>query len=89
VLRGKPGQVLASAARQAGDLLVIGTGPRGPFARLTGCRVSRYCLHHAQCPVLAIPPPALAQQAGLGLRGWAFRHRRLDPDNVGLPTGTS
>jgi hypothetical protein len=28
VLRGKPGQVLASAARQADDLLVIGTGPR-------------------------------------------------------------
>jgi nucleotide-binding universal stress UspA family protein len=89
VLRGKPGQVLASAARQAGDLLVIGTGPRGPFARLTGCRVSRYCLHHAQCPVLANPPPALAQQADHGLRGWAFRHRGLDPDNAGLPTGTS
>jgi nucleotide-binding universal stress UspA family protein len=89
VLRGKPGQVLVSAARQAGDLLVIGTGRRGPLRRLAGSRVSRYCLHHAQCPVLAIPPPALAQQASHGLRGWAFRHRGLDPDNADLPVGTS
>ena len=29
----------------------------------------------AHGPVLAIPSPALAQQAGYGLRGWAFRHR--------------
>ncbi len=58
VLRSKPGQVLVSAARHAGDLLVIGTGRRGPLGRLTGCRVSRHRLGHAQCPVLAIPPPA-------------------------------
>ena len=25
--------------------------------------------------LLAIPPTALAQQAGYGLRGWALRHR--------------
>jgi hypothetical protein len=31
----------------------------------------------AHGPVLAIPPPALAQQAGHGLRGWAFRRHRL------------
>jgi len=37
--------------------------------------LSRYCLAHAHCPVLAIPPPALAEQAGHGLRGWAWRHR--------------
>jgi hypothetical protein len=89
VLRGKPGQVLVSAACQAGDLLVIGTGPRGPLARLVSCHVSRYCLGHAQCPVLAIPPPALAQQAGHGIHGWTFRHRGLDPDNVDLPADTS
>jgi len=41
--------------------------------------VSRYCLAQAHCPILAIPPPALAQQAGHSLRGWAWRHRlRLD-----------
>jgi hypothetical protein len=31
----------------------------------------------AHCPVSAIPPPALAQQAGHGLRGWAFRRHWL------------
>ena len=40
-----------------------------------GGRGCRYYLAHACCPVLAIPPPSLAQQAGDGLRGWAFRHR--------------
>jgi nucleotide-binding universal stress UspA family protein len=89
VRRGKPGQVLVSAAGLAGDLLVVGAGRRGSLARLAGCRVSRYCLHHAQCPVLAVPPSALAQQAGHGLRGWAFRHRGLDPHIAGLAAGTS
>jgi nucleotide-binding universal stress UspA family protein len=74
VLRGKPATVLTGLARQPGDLLVIGTGRRGPLW-LPGGPVSRHCLAHAHCPVLAIPPPALAQQAGHGLRGWAWRHR--------------
>jgi len=75
VLRGKPGKALTLVARQPGDLLVIGAGRQGPLRQLGGLSVSRYCLAHACCPVLAIPPPALAQQAGYGLRGWAFRHR--------------
>jgi hypothetical protein len=81
VRRGKPGPVLTSLARQPGDLLVIGTGRRGLLRRLACCRVSRYCQAHACCPVLAIPPPAFAQQAGHGLRGWAHR-RRLDLDTA-------
>ena len=75
VLRGKSGQVLTGAARQPGDVLVIGAGRRGQRRRPGHCRAVRYCLAHACCPVLAIPPPALAQQAGYGLRGWALRHR--------------
>jgi nucleotide-binding universal stress UspA family protein len=74
VLRGKPGKALTGLARQPGDLLVIGAGRPGPQRRL-GCGVSRYCLARACCPVLAIPPPELARQAGHGLRGWAYRHR--------------
>jgi nucleotide-binding universal stress UspA family protein len=74
VLRGKPGKALTVLARQPGDLLVIGAGRRGP-PRLGGGGVSRYCLAHAHCPVLAIPPPPLVEEAGYGLRGWAFRHR--------------
>jgi nucleotide-binding universal stress UspA family protein len=77
VLRGKPGRVLTGVAHQAGDLLVIGTGRRGQLRRLSCCRVSRYCLANAHCPVLAFPPPALAQRAGYGPRGWAARRRWL------------
>jgi nucleotide-binding universal stress UspA family protein len=75
VLRGKSGKALTIVARQPGDLLVIGAGRRSPLRRLGCSPVSRYCLAHAHCPVLAIPAPALAQQAGHGLRGRAFRHR--------------
>jgi nucleotide-binding universal stress UspA family protein len=74
VLRGKPGRALTLAARQAGDVLVIGAGRRGLLRRPGRCGVARYCLAHTCCPVLAIPPPALAQEAGYGLCGWAFRH---------------
>jgi nucleotide-binding universal stress UspA family protein len=75
VLCGKPGQVLTGVARQPGDVLVIGAGRPGRLRRLGRCRAARYCLAHAGCPVLAIPPPALAQQAGYGLRGWVVRRR--------------
>jgi len=74
-LRGRPGRVLTGLARQPGDLLVIGAGRRGRLRQQLGYGVSRYCLANAHCPVLAIPPPALAQQAGHSLRGWAWRHR--------------
>jgi nucleotide-binding universal stress UspA family protein len=84
VVRGLPGPVLTGTARRPGDLLVIGAGRRGPLARALSCNVSRYCLAHAACPVVAVPPPALAQ-AIHGLRGWAFRHRGLSPADLELP----
>ena len=71
----------------AGDLLVIGAGRRGTPLRASG-RVGRYCLHHAHCPVVAVPPPALARQASHGVRGWAWRHRGLDPDSASLHSET-
>ena len=89
VRRGSAGMVLVSAASQASDLLVIGAGRTGPLRRLTGGGVSRYCLARARCPVLAVPPPALAREAERGLRGWAFRHHRLNPDIARLPAVTS
>jgi nucleotide-binding universal stress UspA family protein len=75
VLRGEPARVLADIASQPGDVLVVGAGRRGP-ARPLACHISRYCLAHARCPVLAVPPPALARFSH-GPRGWAFRHRGL------------
>ncbi len=75
VLRGEPGEVLVAAACEPGDLLVVGAGRRGAVRHPVSARVSRYCLAHAGCPVVAVPPPDLDQAAGHGLRGWAFRHR--------------
>ncbi len=81
--RGDAGRVLVEAAAGTGDLLVIGTGRRGPAGRTLGCHVSRYCLAHALCPVIAVPPSELTQVAH-GVRGWAWRHRGLDAEAAQL-----
>jgi nucleotide-binding universal stress UspA family protein len=80
VQRGQPGPVLAGLASRPDDLLVVGAGRRGGLAWLGHGRVGRYCLAHAQCPVLAVPPASLAQ-AGRGLHGWALR-RGLSVDRI-------
>lgn len=85
VHRGEPGEVLVAAACEPRDLLVVGAGRRGAVRHLVSARVSRYCLAHAECPVVAVPPADLDQAAGRGLRGWAFRHRVLPHD--ALPAG--
>lgn len=82
VERGEAGCVLVGAACCPGDLLVVGAGRRGALARVISGKVSRYCLAHARCPVLAVPPPALAQELGHGLPRWVFWHRPLTPDQV-------
>lgn len=74
VIRGQAGQVLTEVAAEPGDVLVIGTGRHGGLRRLLACRVSRYCLGHAGCPVIAVPPSRLADQLH-GLHGWLVRHR--------------
>ena len=80
--RGDAGPVLVAIASGHADLLVVGAGSRGVLARIVSGQVSRYCLAHAQCPVLAIPPPALAREVSPGLLRWAFWHRPLTPDQV-------
>lgn len=79
VLRGEAGQVLIDTACRPRDLLVAGAGRRGALRRLAGCRVSRYCLAHARCPVVAVPPTDLAQQAGHRLGRLLFSRRALTP----------
>ncbi|HTT52631.1 MAG TPA: universal stress protein [Streptosporangiaceae bacterium] len=80
IARGEPGPVLVDEADSDGDLLVLGTGRRGLRSCLVSGRVTRYCLRHAECPVLAVPPAALSGTSGL--RGWAFRHRELTLDRA-------
>ena len=80
VARGEPGPVLVDVADSGDDLLVLGAGRRGLRSRLISGRVTRYCLRHAACPVLAVPPAAISGSGGL--RGWAFRHRELTLDRA-------
>lgn len=82
VLRGEPGVTLVDVAYAGDDLLVVGAGRRGRLARPWHGRVTRYCLAHASCPVLAVPPPALTGTAPGGLRAWTFRHRELTVDRA-------
>jgi hypothetical protein len=82
VERGAPGRVLTVIASDPGDLLVVGTGRRGTLTRVCPGRVSRYCLAHARCPVLAVPPATASPHAGRGPLWWVFWHRTLTPDDV-------
>jgi nucleotide-binding universal stress UspA family protein len=80
--RGPPGWVLVNLACRPGDVLVVGAGRRGVLARMAFSRVSRYCLAHAQCPVLAIPPPALARELAHSRLARVFWHRQLTPEQI-------
>jgi len=82
IRRGRPGPVLAGAACRPGDLLVVGAGRRDALTRIAGGRVRRYCLAHAQCPVLAIPPSPLARQARRAALARTIRHRTLTVDQI-------
>jgi nucleotide-binding universal stress UspA family protein len=82
VVRGEAGPVLTSAADRPGDVLVIGAGRHGALRRLMACKVSRYCLAHAVCPMIAVPPTELAAHAH-GMHGWKLRHR-IHPDDADL-----
>src|ERR1019366_4161566 len=77
---GETGPVLVDPADQPDDLLIVGTGRRGGLGRLLHRSVSRYCLAHAKCPVLAIPPSPLMDEMSRGLRSWPLRRHALIPD---------
>ena len=77
--RGEPGPVLVDVCDGPDDLLVIGTGRRSPIGRALRKSIGRYCLAHAKCPVLAVPPSALMEELGDGgmKRSWSLRGRRV------------
>jgi len=55
VEQGQPSQVLVEQAEGA-EMLVVGTRGRGGFAGLLLGSVSQQCTHHAQCPIVIVPP---------------------------------
>jgi nucleotide-binding universal stress UspA family protein len=71
VVRARPGQVLVDMADRPDDLLVVGCGGRGRLGRTIHGSVTRYCIAHARCPVLAVPPPELIAD----MRSWPHRWR--------------
>jgi nucleotide-binding universal stress UspA family protein len=79
-VRGDTGPVLVETADQPDDLLIIGMGRRAGFGRMTRRSVSRYCLAHARCPVLAVPPSALMDEMSHPLHSWHIRRHELLPD---------
>ncbi|WP_405583678.1 universal stress protein [Streptomyces sp. NBC_01190] len=68
VVRGDAGAALVRIADRADDLLVVGTGRQGGIRRLVHGAVSRHCLSHAACAVLAVPPLALMRDLERGPR---------------------
>ena len=82
VERGPAGRVLVNLACHPGDVLIVAPGRRGALGRLAFSRVGRYCVAHAQCPVMAVPPPALARDFGHGRLARVFWRRSLTPERV-------
>ena len=56
-----PGRALVDVADQPGDLLMVSAGRRGRLHRALHASVGRYCLAHAHCPVVAVPPSELLE----------------------------
>ncbi|MEU6092501.1 universal stress protein [Streptomyces sp. NPDC047085] len=76
VVRGATGRALVAIADRENDVLVVGAGRRGLHRAFSG-RVSRHCLAHAVCPVLAVPPSPLESDLVAVHRRNAW-HLRMD-----------
>jgi len=62
VVRAPPGPALVELAGRRDDLLIVGYGGRSRLGCAVHGAVTRYCLAHACCPVLAVPPPELIRE---------------------------
>lgn len=64
VIHGEPGPALVQAARGA-RLLVVGSRAMGAVRAALLGSVSRYCAHHAPCPVVVVPSPRSTRDVDL------------------------
>ncbi|MEY9877968.1 nucleotide-binding universal stress UspA family protein [Streptacidiphilus sp. MAP12-33] len=85
LIRGPAGAALVDAADQGDDLLVLGSGPREWPARLLHGATARYCVSHASCQVLAVPPPELLRRLPRRLR----HHVPTPPKQTGVAPSTT
>jgi nucleotide-binding universal stress UspA family protein len=60
-LEAAAGPGLVGFADRDDDLLVVGDAQTFGIRRLWSGRVAHYCINRATCPVLVVPPPALAR----------------------------
>lgn len=74
-----PGPVLVGHANRDDDVLVVGTSRRRFWRRLPRRGITHYCVTHATCPVLVVPPPPLAQ---VGSARSLVRELRRDLDGL-------
>jgi nucleotide-binding universal stress UspA family protein len=88
LVRGAAGPTLVRIADQPTDLIVIGAGRHGRLARLRHGSVSRYCLAHAHCPVLAVPQPDMISYLRAGRSPWR-KHRGAPPAETAHRHGLS
>jgi nucleotide-binding universal stress UspA family protein len=62
MVRAPPGPALVELADRRDDLLVVGYGGRSRLGYAVHGAITRYCLAHARCPVLTVPPPELIRE---------------------------
>jgi nucleotide-binding universal stress UspA family protein len=71
IVRGPAGQVLVAVCDREGDLLVVGHSHRGHLHRAWYGSAPEYCLKHADCAVIVVPPSRLSRDIE------RVRHRSL------------
>jgi nucleotide-binding universal stress UspA family protein len=54
-----PGRALVYLSSDPGDLIVVGARVARGLGRLWRSGADTYCVRHAACPVLVVPPPDL------------------------------
>ncbi|HEY7177198.1 MAG TPA: universal stress protein, partial [Micromonosporaceae bacterium] len=59
---GAAGRALVLVADNARDLVVVGGSGSRRWTGLRRAAVAKYCSRHASCPVVIVPPPALARR---------------------------
>jgi nucleotide-binding universal stress UspA family protein len=62
--RADPAIALCSIAQRAGDILVLGDSRRISPRVLVHGSVTAYCVRHARCPVLVVPPQQALSHRG-------------------------